>query len=45
VCVKEDDARLMVMVDALPKFTEVADTEDALGMLSSVTVALAVMLP
>jgi hypothetical protein len=44
VCVNEDDARVMVIVDADPILTEVADTVDALAMLSSVMVALAVIL-
>ena len=34
----------MEMVAAVPKLTEVADTEEALGMLFRVTVALYVML-
>jgi hypothetical protein len=44
VCVNEDEARVIVIVDAAPILTEVADTVDALAMLSSVMVALAVML-
>ena len=41
MCVKEDDARLMVTVVAVPIDVLDADTEDALAMESSVMVALA----
>jgi hypothetical protein len=43
VCVKEEDARLMLIVDAEPIVALEADTLDALAMESSVIVALAVM--
>lgn len=43
VCVKEEDALVIVIVDALPRLTAVAETVDARGMESSVTVALAVI--
>lgn len=43
VWVKDDDALVTVMVLAVPRFTDLADTEEALGMVFSVTVALAVI--
>ena len=43
VWVKDDDALVTVMALAVPRFTDLADTEDALGMVFSVTVALAVI--
>jgi hypothetical protein len=43
VWVKEDDALVTVMVLAVPRFTDFAETEDALGIVFSVTVALAVI--
>ena len=43
VCVKEEDALVIVIVVADPIFTLDADTLDALGILSNVTVALADM--
>ena len=44
VCVNEDDALVIVIVDAEPIFTFVADTVDALGIVVSVCVPLAVAL-
>ena len=44
VCVKEELALEMEIVEAAPISTEVADTEEALAILSSVIVALAVIL-
>ena len=41
VWVKDDDALVTVMVLAIPRFTDFADTEDALGMVFRVTVAFA----
>lgn len=41
VWVKDDDALVTVMVLAVPRFTDLADTEDALGMVFNVTVAFA----
>ena len=41
VWVKEDDAFVTVIVLAVPRFTDFAETEEALGMVFSVTVALA----
>lgn len=43
VWVKDDDALVTVMILAVPRFTDFAETEDALGMVFSVTVALAVI--
>ena len=43
VWVKDDDALVTVMVLAVPRFTDFAETEEALGMVFSVTVALAVI--
>lgn len=45
VWVKEEDARLMEILVADPMVALAADTEEALGMESSVMVALAVMEP
>ena len=44
VCVKKDDALVIVIDDAEPMFTLVADTVDALGIVVSVCVPLAVAL-
>ena len=44
VCVNEDDALVIVIVDAEPIFAFVADTVDALGIVVSVCVPLAVAL-
>ena len=41
VCVNEDDALVIVIVEADPIFALVADTEDALGIVFSVCVPLA----
>ena len=41
VWVKDDEALVIVMVLAVPRLTDFAETEDALGMVFSVTVALA----
>ena len=41
VWVKDDDALVTVMVLAVPRFTDFAETEEALGMVFSVTVTLA----
>lgn len=41
VCVNEDDALLIEIVDALPISTDVAVTDDALGIVGSVCVPLA----
>jgi hypothetical protein len=43
VWVKDDDALVTVMVVAVPRFTDLADTEEALGIVFNVTVALAVI--
>lgn len=42
VWVKDDDALVIVMALAVPRLTDFAETEDALGMVFSVTVALGV---
>lgn len=41
VWVKDDEALVIVMALAVPRLTDFAETEDALGMVFSVTVALA----
>ena len=43
MCVNDEDALVIVIVEALPISTEVADTEEALGIESRVMVADAVM--
>ena len=43
VWVKDDDALVTVMVLAVPRLTGFAETEEALGIVFSVTVALAVI--
>ena len=43
VWVKDDDTLVTVMILAVPRFTDFAETEDTLGMVFSVTVALAVI--
>jgi len=43
VWVNDDEALVIVMVLAVPRLTDFAETEDALGMVFSVTVALAVI--
>ena len=44
VCVNDDDALVIVIVEAEFKFVLVADTVDALGIVSRVCVPLAVTL-
>ena len=44
VCVNEEDALVIVIVDAEPIFALVADTVDARGIVSRVCVPLAVTL-